>query len=714
MFHWLEFTDWENACRLLNYQLGRKVENKHFNTFSMNAYNKILTEEIKKEIESKNFFNHFIKTGYIISDEEKVYSNHYPQPKGVLKYRKWIFLSLHMRLLYYAIGLHFARIISLDSIERVQARYGGNIQTFEDGKLQLKPSSVYYRKSYSSFYKKARIRASDKFIQKIDPSLDSCVIRLDIENFFEHIDIDKLFTQGFAFENDIPQNKRLSVKLFLQLLNQNHVGLPQTCNDVVAGYISCLYLRKFDEKLSFYLKSLSSQQGIYKFSVERYCDDTHIFIYFLKGQEEAFVKQVAKKVIDWCKFSYWDTYQLRLNNKSIYYHLNNEDERKKYQLSLKVTSQHEDFFNLENKPYDFKKWLKKFNISLLKYVEADLYNPKDDFGAGDTETLKTIYDKRFNATLSELLSLFLMPELKEGEQISVSIETMKSHFIIDNQEMIDSDPTKVIIPVTSDAIAALVATFTEDFNNIHQSIEKLDLTHLIYQPRVFSILAPFYPKIGSLLLEASSLDCAISYEWALSHFALEDFEQKSAFEKKFRETRFANTKVSSSGLKHLVMLNEDQHKELSYLSYFTCLRRFAESRRNYNEAVNYLNSELCILLQMSGWETSKLKEGKKENKKQVIPDSLRQFKVIKENETSCLSKLNAQRNRTDLSHNCWNYPEVGEPARVVTKEEYYDLKEGVFSEIQSIQNALGVTKTSLPKSTLQQAITSALVGLPVG
>ncbi len=72
-----------------------------------------------------------------------------------------------------------------------------------------------YKKSYISFYKKVCNNSKDSVIQEIDSTLDCCVIRLDIENFFEHIDIDKLFTQGFAFENDIHQNKRLSIKLFL-------------------------------------------------------------------------------------------------------------------------------------------------------------------------------------------------------------------------------------------------------------------------------------------------------------------------------------------------------------------------------------------------------------------------------------------------------------------------------------------------------------------
>jgi hypothetical protein len=164
--------------------------------------------------------------------------------------------------------------------------------------------------------------------------------------------------------------------------------LPQTCNDVVAGYISWLYLRKFDEELSSYLKKFNGQQGVCKFSVERYCDDTHIFLYFQKGHTEKVIKNIAREVINWCKSFYWEEYQLRLNNKSIYYHLNNKEERQKYQLSLKVTSQHEDYINHEDKPYNFKEWLETFTSALLRFVEADLY--QDDFGAVDTEALKII------------------------------------------------------------------------------------------------------------------------------------------------------------------------------------------------------------------------------------------------------------------------------------------------------------------------------------
>jgi hypothetical protein len=705
MFHWLEFIDWQNACKLLDYQQSRKAENKHFNTFSMNAYQSILTDEMKQEIETEDFFKYYIQTGFILSDETRIYSNLYPQPKGVLKYRKWIFLSLHMRLLYYAIGLHFARIIKLNPVERVQARYGGDIQSFDtNGKLQLTASSVYYKKSYSSFYKKASIRAKDKLIKKIDPTLDCCVIRLDIENFFEHIDIDKLFTQGFAFENDIHQNKRLSIKLFLQLLNQNHQGLPQTCNDVVAGYISWLYLRKFDEALSTYMSEL---KAIYKFRVERYCDDTHIFIYFLKGQNEAFVKQVAKEVINWCKSFYWKEYQLRLNNKSVYYHLNNEKERKDYQTSLKITSQHEDFLNFEVKPYNFKEWLKTFtSVLLFDFVEADLY--QDDFGAGNTEALKIIYDKRFNATLLELLSLrfdvtlseILSSESAEGERISVSTEIAEALVDKDDEKKeellrcIDENRSKGTLELDSSFIVESKVTFVNDFKKIRQAIEKLDLTHLVYQPRVFAILAPFYPQIAKLLLEASPTDGDVSYEWALSHFALEDFEQKEAFQKNFAETKFKRSSEAPSKLKHPVVpkeVKEELEKKLSYLSYFTCNRRFAEVRGNYNEAVNYLNSELCILLHILNPSPSS-----------HIPSSLLKFQ--KQFKTSNLSLLNDTRNNIDLSHNAEKYPEVDTLARVVTKEEYCNLKQDVFSDIHTISSK-GI-KISPPTDKL--AVTASL------
>jgi hypothetical protein len=109
MFSFLEYRDWENACELLKFQISRKAENRHFNTLSLHTYRNLSIEALKDE----SYFKHNVKCGLVLFYGNSISSKHFPAPKGTFRYRHWTFISLQMRLLYYALGLYVSRRLTL-------------------------------------------------------------------------------------------------------------------------------------------------------------------------------------------------------------------------------------------------------------------------------------------------------------------------------------------------------------------------------------------------------------------------------------------------------------------------------------------------------------------------------------------------------------------------------------------------------------------------
>jgi hypothetical protein len=97
MFTKLEYVDWKNACKLLKAQI--EATNKHFLKFSILDYKQHFNEVFENKIISKDYFETNIRSGLILLDEERIFTNYYPEPKGILKYRRWMYLSLELRLL---------------------------------------------------------------------------------------------------------------------------------------------------------------------------------------------------------------------------------------------------------------------------------------------------------------------------------------------------------------------------------------------------------------------------------------------------------------------------------------------------------------------------------------------------------------------------------------------------------------------------------------
>ena len=611
-----------------------KKRNRHFNTLSMYAYRDFNISALSSEV----YFNQHIKNGLILFQEKKLYSNYFPQPKSLIRYRRWIFLSLEMRLLYYALGLNIARRANaFTACANISSRYGGYVHNFQENVIQLDTASVYYKKNYRAFYNEAQTKIKNL---ELNPDIaELCVIRMDIENFFEHISIKKILKTQNATGNNF---KIVPFEQFFSLINHTSKGLPQACNDPVSGYLSWLYLRPFDEALAAFIKQ---EISVNDFNIYRYCDDTHVFLHFPKGTQETVIKKIAALVVEFCKKTLWEEYDLRLNNKTIYYHLNNDIQREKYKDSLKSTSQNDDFHIDEDTPHTFSEVYLKFKKALNDYIGLDLL--QDPISPNITEDLKWIYDNKFRADLTKL---FIQSE-----------------------------------PIESGSLLHMVASRADIFT----ILEKLDYEHLTHMPNVFSFFKKHIPEKFKLLLLENKSDSP-AFEWTISSMGLNEYYENESGEyfKLLEETVLFKTQFQKEELiplehKEIVdflLMDYDQNnvaknRAIEYFSYFSCQRRVSELEEDYNAAVNYLHSECCILLALLDWGFTS------NNKKRPFESSyrLKDYKNVDTGNTPSLTELREKRNKTDISHNKKLIPE--DLTNSILKDDYYALKENVFKEI---------------------------------
>src|SRR6266511_5046582 len=84
--YFLDYSFWENALDLLEYQLSLKPSNRHFNTLSMFYYERLSKKE-KKGLRTKAYFNSHIENNLFYGLEREFAIHSYPVPKSNLGLR---------------------------------------------------------------------------------------------------------------------------------------------------------------------------------------------------------------------------------------------------------------------------------------------------------------------------------------------------------------------------------------------------------------------------------------------------------------------------------------------------------------------------------------------------------------------------------------------------------------------------------------------------
>lgn len=205
-----------------------------------------------KYIKSEVFFNKFIKNNAIFNDQFTFdYPDHYLQKfSGSFRNAKLVppLIFLYLESIGYQVSKDYKRLEN-----DVRCYYAGNL---------LKKDS-YYRNSYNEFY--LDINESSRHY--------GYYIKFDVSNFFESIDINRLFQKINAYDTIIDLRTELIYKRLLQSIG--NYKFPIIENSSTLSYLATyVYLDSFDNEIDTKVNNI---EFVSDYQIVRYVDDLYIF-----------------------------------------------------------------------------------------------------------------------------------------------------------------------------------------------------------------------------------------------------------------------------------------------------------------------------------------------------------------------------------------------------------------------------------------------------
>ncbi len=394
--YFLTQTFWDDANRLLDFQLSIKPKNMHFHTMSMFHYERIPLAQ-RELVRTKGYFEMRVSTNLFYGLESEFAVLPYPVPKGNLGLRRYQFFTYPIRVLHYAIGLYLVKL-SQDLVHqfyrknnRIHSAYGGHLVFDEaSNKLQLNYDSVWYKPHYQKFRQKVRAEVKGDLTDKV-------VIRLDIQNYFEEVDVSKLLSllDEFVKPSINKQMKfdavvRSEISAFYEFVANKRTGIPQADNDIISAFLGYLLLIFADLKIDDLLNQTGSVLSSHR--IYRYMDDIYVILLFKSSakriERENFVSELGPKLSD----ILYSGFNLRLNTKTRLYWLSDEKDVEDLLKNLKRVSPGYEL------PDDDRKANPQEMVDLIikqleKLKRRSLDPTFDNRSDVDDEILKQVYDK---------------------------------------------------------------------------------------------------------------------------------------------------------------------------------------------------------------------------------------------------------------------------------------------------------------------------------
>jgi AbiA family abortive infection protein len=333
----LKSSVWQEALKLLNFQIQQKKSNRHFNTLSMFYYERLANECLTHEPES--YYLTKVASSLFYGLEKEFFAHHYVIPKKGLGLRDYVFFTYPMRALYYAVGLYLLKLSQEFLLEvhkklkNVSAYYGGNLH-YKRSDLVLSKENIYYR----SFY--------DEFTQTIEQEVeqdkqDKVVIKLDIENYFGEISIpllleklDHFVKPSIKVEMRFDVFTKEQICFFFEFLMNEKTGIPQAENNIISSFIGHLFMAIGDFLIDDLMRKYDSVVMSHK--IIRYVDDIYISIRFQeevsRKKQGEFTLAIASEIAE----VLYGELGLRLNLKTKAYHLFKEEEKEELLTRVKT------------------------------------------------------------------------------------------------------------------------------------------------------------------------------------------------------------------------------------------------------------------------------------------------------------------------------------------------------------------------------------------
>ena len=665
--YFLTYEIWEEALRLLNYQISEKKPpkpNRHYNTINFFYFEKVSIDAEK--LEKQSYFNDKIANNFFYGLEKEFFYYHYTIPKAGVGLRKYVFMSYPMMTLYYSVGLYLLKVTQ-QFIEDCKNEnnikssfYGGNL-LFSENKINANHESTYYKYRYDEFKKEVKKQAKEQAENKV-------VIKLDIQNYYETIQIDKMLDliSHYIKPSDLKKysfdasTKELLI-FYFNFINKGNIGIPQGYTNTLSSFIGYFYLIFGDLIISDLVEEFNSvYQIIESYQIIRYVDDTYVSLMFSenisKAEKEGLVYELLKNISD----SFYLKLNLRFNSKLELFFLDNADDQTALKKSVKRTSPHLTTHDIDNdaKPQEkFDEIVKA--ISDIKVHEL-IFIFKDKKHEKYLEILNEVYDKSVETIINKPDNL-------------IKLEQVFSNF---NFDLFRIHPRVLTILISKTNLAK--AKF------IDYLLDKKPLT-TFDADLIINFLAQNSfnePKLFEKLKQNSSIEPIIN-----------QFQKAQLiYEEDFYDFSFRNV----AGLSRDINISEQ-----------TRLRVYHERLEEYSIALNHLLNELHAICRLKDNESTV----KEYNATKVI----KYLVGLKVNSSvkAKIRNLFDRRNKNPISH-----PGSSEAiAWAVSKPEYNEYKEFVRKCLAYIlgqnENLVILPKTIIldRENDKKQKISSIIAGL---
>ncbi|WP_176528130.1 AbiA family abortive infection protein [Bacillus cereus] len=327
--YFIDINFWKDSYKLQEKKIELMEKNLHFVTLNVNYFGRI-KKSLRRLYSTKWYFESRIKNN-IFYDLNNEYSiKKYALPKSIYGIRNYSFISYGLNLIHNAIGLYLLKITDdfifnyYKKIDTIQSFYGGSIR-YQNDEIKFTHDNIYYRSEYKKFRK--------VLTQHTKNNAEYIVIRLDIQNYFDSLPIEKLLSYlqesikpNDKVEHHFDENTIQEIVTFYKFIMDNKKGIPQIDNCIIAAYIGYLYLCFLDLNIDSLMKSLSYND----YRIIRYMDDIYIPFKPKDSTDSGQSLKEAVEILGRIKDNAFYDFQLNINNKTKIYNLGNQKDKEDF------------------------------------------------------------------------------------------------------------------------------------------------------------------------------------------------------------------------------------------------------------------------------------------------------------------------------------------------------------------------------------------------
>jgi AbiA family abortive infection protein len=393
----INFSYWQEALKLLNFQILQQQKNRHFKTLSMIYYKKLGVPI--DGVEKPEYFEKKVQSNLFYGMQKEFSCLPYMIPKSNIGLRKYRFFSYPLRVTYYSVGLYIFKL-SYDFLAKfmkqksIKSYYGGNM-SLENNDLVINENNIYFKKYYKQFRNHVRQETSQNTGRKI-------VIRLDIQDYYDEIRVPVLLNclEKYVMADrqaamNFNQTTKEQIEFFFRYLARGGNGIPQADNDLISSFLGYLYLVFADILIE---REVQKAKFLDNYKIIRYVDDIFICLAFNEftnqDDQKKYAESLSSRIAD---LLYYEL-ALRLNPKSRFFCLWDDDHLEQLLSTLKKVSPSYHIDNEDDEPPANK--IENIFHELYKIKGAEI---QPELGGGQDlrdEIFKDVFDERVRQMLN--------------------------------------------------------------------------------------------------------------------------------------------------------------------------------------------------------------------------------------------------------------------------------------------------------------------------